>query len=101
MTNSIFLAKKYGIRETTIKDKIIKGIAVFANTVPLGFKIYQDAFRLRSKYAISFWDSLIVASALDNGCKLLYSEDMQHGQVIEKKLNIMNPFIIPAKTLNL
>jgi predicted nucleic acid-binding protein len=87
------LARKYGIHETTIKNKVIKGIAAFANIVPLGFEIYQYAFRIRSKYAISFWDSLIVASALDNGCNLLYSEDMQHGMVIERKLKILNPFV--------
>ncbi len=37
---------------------------------------------LRQKYSISFWDSLIVASAITAQCKLLASEDMQDGQII-------------------
>lgn len=49
------------------------------------------ASRLRVSYALSYWDSLIVAAALDSGCTKLFSEDMQHGQVIEDCLTIINP----------
>jgi len=35
---------------------------------------------------------LIVATALDAGCDTLYSEDMQHGQIIDNRLTIINPF---------
>jgi predicted nucleic acid-binding protein len=51
------------------------------------------ASRIRNSYSMSYWDSLIVAAALDTNCKALYSEDMQNGQVIEGKLTIMNPFV--------
>lgn len=44
------------------------------------------------RYQFSNWDSLIVASALLTKCDILYSEDMQHNQVIEDKLTILNPF---------
>ena len=44
-----------------------------------------------SKYNVSFWDSLIIASALDNKCTLLYSEDMQHGLLVDNKLKVVNP----------
>ena len=43
-------------------------------------------------YAFSYWDSLVISSALESGCSILYSEDMQNGQVINKKLTIKNPF---------
>jgi len=49
---------------------------------PIGFQTYQLAFNLRLQYSVSFWDSLIVASALENNCTTLYSEDMQHQQKI-------------------
>ncbi|AOC54321.1 MAG: hypothetical protein IM503_05940 [Microcystis sp. M069S2] len=39
-----------------------------------------------------FFDSLILASALEAGCQILYSEDLQHGQRIENQLMIINPF---------
>lgn len=88
------LFRKYGIDEATIKAKVTKGLAVFASVVPLDFRVYQDAFRIRDKYNISFWDSLIVASALDNKCTLLYSEDMQHGLLIDNKLKVVNPLVV-------
>jgi len=40
---------------------------------------------------------LIVASALENGCGTLYTEDLQHGQIIENKLLIVNPFLKTKK----
>ena len=49
------------------------------------------ASRLREAASFSFWDSLIVAAALDAGCSTLYSEDMQHGPVVDGRLTIVNP----------
>lgn len=45
------------------------------------------------RYKFSFYDSLIIASALIVGAKLLYSEDLQHGQVIDRQLRVVNPFL--------
>jgi predicted nucleic acid-binding protein len=59
----------------------------------------EIAIKLIKKYKYSYFDSLIIASALENNCKILYSEDLQHNQVIENpgnngagKLTIVNPF---------
>lgn len=51
------------------------------------------ASRLRETASFSFWDSLIVAAALDAGCSTLYSEDMQHGEVVDGRLTIFNPLL--------
>jgi predicted nucleic acid-binding protein len=51
------------------------------------------ALSLKEKYQYSWWDSLVLASALENGCQIVYSEDMQHGQTIENSLKIINPFL--------
>ena len=53
--------------------------------------LYARALDLRQRYQYSFYDSLIVAAALESGCTRLYSEDLQHGQQIEG-LIIENPF---------
>jgi predicted nucleic acid-binding protein len=50
------------------------------------------ASTLRSSLDLSYWDSLIVVSALSAGCETLYTEDLQHGQVIQERLGIINPF---------
>lgn len=54
--------------------------------------LYQRGLQVQDRYRFSFYDSLIVAAALEAGCTTLYSEDMQHGQQIDG-LTIENPFI--------
>ena len=54
--------------------------------------LYQSAISLQGRYGFSFYDSLIVAAALEAGCTRLYSEDLQHGQQIQR-MTIMNPFV--------
>jgi predicted nucleic acid-binding protein len=51
----------------------------------------DKALSLANQYKYSYWDSLIIASALENKCKILYTEDMQDGQIIEGKLKKENP----------
>ncbi len=46
------------------------------------------------RYHFSYWDSLIIAAALESGCPTLYSEDLQHKQIIENTLTILNPFLM-------
>ena len=53
--------------------------------------LYQHGLDLQTRYRFSFYDSLIVAAALEAGCKTLYSEDLKHGQQIEG-LTVTNPF---------
>ena len=57
------------------------------------FTTIQRACKIAERYSFSFYDSLIVAAALESGCLILFSEDLQHGQVIEKVLTVKNPFI--------
>ncbi len=54
---------------------------------------YLLASELRAHNAFIYWDSMIVAAALDAGCTTLYSEDMQHGQTVHGQLTIVNPFL--------
>ena len=53
--------------------------------------LYNRALDVQARYRYSFYDSLIVAAALDAGCDRLYTEDLQGGQRIES-LKIENPF---------
>ncbi|GBD91148.1 tRNA(fMet)-specific endonuclease VapC [bacterium BMS3Abin04] len=59
--------------------------------VPLRYSTSLLALSVQEKYSFSFWDSLIIASAIENNCNLLYREDLQHNQKIES-LIIQNPF---------
>ncbi|MDM8566703.1 hypothetical protein QUF74_13755 [Candidatus Halobeggiatoa sp. HSG11] len=51
-----------------------------------------QALKLIENYKFSFYDALIINAALNSKCHILLSEDMQHGQLIENNLQIVNPF---------
>jgi len=54
-------------------------------------RLYRCGLDIMRRYRFSFYDSLIVAAALEAKCRTLFSEDLQDGQTIEK-LTIVNPF---------
>ncbi len=51
------------------------------------------AEELAGRYNFQVFDAIIVASAIENECNILYSEDMQHNLIIDKKLKIVNPYL--------
>jgi len=53
----------------------------------------QRALEISERYQYSYFDSLIIASSLEVGCDILYSEDLQDGQNIDSQLTVVNPFI--------
>lgn len=55
--------------------------------------IYQHAQKLIKRYQFQLFDGIIVAYALSADCNTLYSEDMQHNLLVEKKLSVINPFL--------
>jgi predicted nucleic acid-binding protein len=63
------------------------------NVLSLTPSTCRDAFRIARQYQFSFWDSLIVSAALENGCSVLYTEDLSDGQIIDGNLTIKNPLI--------
>jgi predicted nucleic acid-binding protein len=54
--------------------------------------IVKTASILREKYSFSFWDSILVGSALISNCDIFASEDMQDGLLVDHKLLIKNIF---------
>ncbi|MDP3112493.1 MAG: PIN domain-containing protein [Thermodesulfovibrionales bacterium] len=51
------------------------------------------AIDISTQLQFSYWDSLMVSSALAANCNVLYTEDLQHGQVIGDMLKVVNPFV--------
>ncbi|NCO54948.1 MAG: VapC toxin family PIN domain ribonuclease [Bacteroidetes bacterium CG02_land_8_20_14_3_00_31_25] len=85
------------LKKLELTQKICEEYVLFltniSRIVEINDKTICSAISIKRKYRFSFLDSMIVASALASNCKILYSEDMQHKQVIEKTLAIINPFI--------
>ena len=81
--------------EISDKDiqKRIEEMLGFSHLIIIDLEIIKYSWNVRKKYQYSIWDSLIISSALKNNCLFLYSEDMQHNQIIENTLRIVNPFI--------
>jgi predicted nucleic acid-binding protein len=85
------LVRKAAFTEIQIKQ-IIQEFYDSCSVVELDAEILLNASNLRIRYGFSFWDGLIVASALSANASLLYSEDMQDGLLVEQQLTIANPF---------
>jgi predicted nucleic acid-binding protein len=66
------------------------------NPLPITLDTHEQALVIAGKYGYKIYDALVVASALEARCTILYSEDMQDGQVIDYRLKIRNPFRLPA-----
>ena len=63
-----------------------------APPLPLTLATHEAALALAERHQFSFYDALIVASALDAGCTTLLSEDLQDGLVVAGRLTVQNPF---------
>lgn len=63
------------------------------NIIQITENTLHTTFHISVRYQFSFWDSLIVATALESACSILYSEDLQHLMVIEERLTVINPFL--------
>jgi len=77
-------------------EEIIAAVQEIAFNFPITqitIPIIVKALQLQEKYQFSYFDCIMLASALGHNCTYIFSEDMQHGQIIENTLTIKNPFI--------
>ena len=72
--------------------EIAESLLELCEVIPVDEHTIRKAILLAKNYSLSHWDSLIVAAALLADCNVLASEDMQHGQVFDNRLTIVNPF---------
>lgn len=70
----------------------LSSIRYLLSVVPVTVETHETGIRLAERYSVSVYDAMILASALLAGCEALWSEDMQHGAVIEGRLRVVNPF---------
>jgi len=80
---------KLGIAPLDMKDALIKLQSL--ELVHIDFALIQDAIDCSILNRISFWDALVVVCAAKSNCSELYTEDLNHGQVI-RGVTVCNPF---------
>jgi predicted nucleic acid-binding protein len=86
--------RKQILAQPKVIDYAKKFMQVFQVTV-LTSKTITSALDIMTRYQLAYWDSLILAAALESSCTWLYTEDLQDGQLIENTLTIHNPFHQP------
>lgn len=85
------LGRKHHIPASSI-ERILVAVIARVHCEPLTSETVLAAVRLGVRLGYSHYDSQIIAAALAAGCTELYSEDMQHGELIDGTLTIINPF---------
>lgn len=72
--------------------EVLETIRAVCVVEPLTLEIHDRGLDVAERFGLSIYDAMIVASALHAGCRTLYTEDLQHHQVIAKQLKVVNPF---------
>ena len=85
------LTGRLRVRPETVRQMLDEILVPMWQVNP-SLELYQHGLNLQSRYRFSFYDSLIVAAALEAGCSRLYTEDLQNGQRIHQ-LTIQDPFM--------
>ena len=85
------LRRKFGFEWDVIIEALADLQTALDPVRPISIETHAAAFSLARSHGLSFYDSLIVASALEAGCGILLTEDLQAGCRIAD-LTIVNPF---------
>lgn len=88
---SNILFKKFKLSTEDVENVVLELDSTF-QIINFELTTIIKAIRLKNSYNLQYYDSLIVATALENGCNILFSEDMQDNQIIDDTLKIINPF---------
>lgn len=85
------LTKKLHTPINTIKQ-LLGDIFCVSEVKYIQSKTIHYALELSARYGYSYYDSLMLAAALESNCDIILTEDMSNGQIIDNKLKIINPF---------
>jgi predicted nucleic acid-binding protein len=84
--------KKYKWSSIKTKEHLDNIKLICDEILPIQRSTINKATDLKERYGYSFYDCLMLASALEGNCKIIFTEDMQDGQIINDILKIKNPF---------
>ena len=83
--------KKLGMPWAEINQFLVP-VRALCSVESLTLETHDLSRKVAERYGFSVHDSMIVSAALLAGCTTLYSEDVQHGLLVEKQLRVVNPF---------
>jgi predicted nucleic acid-binding protein len=83
-------SRKLRMRMSEIRE-VLSAIRAVCSVEPLSIQTHDLGFDLAQRFGLTIYDALIIAAALLAKCRIVYSEDLQDGQIIES-LTVRNPF---------
>ena len=84
-------SRKFGMSWPEIRE-VLETFRVMCRVEPLGLETHELGVALAERYGFSIYDAMILASAQLANCQVVFTEDLQHGQAIDERLKIINPF---------
>jgi predicted nucleic acid-binding protein len=90
---SFNLVRKFKFTELNIQTLVKSFYKTYVVCPVTDEVILLEASNIRHRYNISFWDSMLISTAIQSKCSIFYTEDMRHGLIVNGALTIANPFI--------
>jgi predicted nucleic acid-binding protein len=84
--------RKLGMTWRELHDALAAIRSLCGSILPLDLETHTDALHIAERYGCGVFDALMIAAALRAKCTVLYSEDMQAGMAIDRRLRIVDPF---------
>ena len=84
--------RKLGMTWREVRDALAAIRTLCRTILPVDIETHADALRIAERYGYTIFDALMIAAALRAECTVLYSEDMQDGMAIGRRLRIVDPF---------
>ena len=80
---------RLGWSETHEFLSLVRGLLVVH---PVTIETHEDGLALAERYGLATYDAMIAAAALRADCDTLWSEDLQHGMLLDGRLRVLDPF---------
>lgn len=93
------IVKRQMNAEKPFLDSAFCSRTLYPHPVPISLSTHQRGIRVAERYGFTIYDSLMIAAALEAGCRTLLTEDLQDGMQIES-LQIHNPFLAAGPPRN-
>lgn len=84
--------RKFRMSWQEIREAVGAILTLCPEPIAIALPLHRSALAIAERYGYGIYDALVLAAALESGCRALFSEDFQDGQVIEGTLTIRNPF---------
>jgi predicted nucleic acid-binding protein len=84
--------RKLGMTWVEVRDALAAIRTLCPTILPIDIDTHTDALQIAERYRLSIFDALMVTAALRVDCRILWSEDMHDGLIVEGRLRVANPF---------